>query len=199
MPAPIVAYWEGLPAWITLGLAVFAALLLAIAIWWLWWRLPKREAARLALKIRDAKARADVEDNYRKTVGQALGGIAVLLGAGSAYLQFSQQQRASDRQSAQQQRASHESQKLDQSEPRVAQRPASSSSWTGQGAAGGRRRAARQRSFKWRGRLSPRCWRQLTPKRWRGVSCRSRRSRGRQSRAPSSPKSRVRGWSPPPR
>jgi uncharacterized protein YjbI with pentapeptide repeats len=60
-----------------------------------WWRLPRREATRLALKIRDAKARADVEDNYRKTVGQALGGIVVLLGAGLAYLQFTQQQRAS--------------------------------------------------------------------------------------------------------
>src|ERR1700722_6865517 len=80
---------------INVGLAVLAALLLATAIWWLWWRLPKREAARLALKIRDAKARADVEDNYRKTVGQALGGAAVLLGAGLAYLQFSQQQQAS--------------------------------------------------------------------------------------------------------
>jgi hypothetical protein len=29
---------------ITIGLAVFAPLLLAIAVWWLWWRLPKREA-----------------------------------------------------------------------------------------------------------------------------------------------------------
>jgi uncharacterized protein YjbI with pentapeptide repeats len=104
MPAPIVAYWNArLAYWeaipddvrITLGLAVLAALLLAIAIWWLWWRLPKREVARLALKIRDPKARADVEDNYRKTVGQALGGIVVLLGAGTAYLQFSQQQQAS--------------------------------------------------------------------------------------------------------
>jgi uncharacterized protein YjbI with pentapeptide repeats len=80
---------------ITVGLAVLAALLLAIAVWWLWWRLPKREVARLSLKIRDPKARADVKDNFRKTVGQALGGIAVLLGAGLAYLQFSQQQRAS--------------------------------------------------------------------------------------------------------
>ncbi len=80
---------------ITIGLAVLAALLLAIAVWWLWWRLPKREVARLALKIRDVKTRVDVEDTYRKTVGQALGGIAVLLGAGFAYLQFSQQQRAS--------------------------------------------------------------------------------------------------------
>jgi uncharacterized membrane protein YqiK len=93
---------------ITIGLAVLAAVLLAIAVWWLWWRLPKREAARLALKIRDAKARADVEDNYRKTVGQALGGVAVLLGTGLAYLQFSQQQRASDLQFMQQQRASHD-------------------------------------------------------------------------------------------
>jgi uncharacterized iron-regulated membrane protein len=96
MPGPIVAYfWETLPGLITIGLAALAALLLAIAIWWLWWRLPKREAARLALKIRDAKARADVEDNLRKTVGQGLGGLAVLLGAGLAYLQFSGQQQAS--------------------------------------------------------------------------------------------------------
>src|SRR6202035_5811098 len=29
--------------------------------------------------------RADIEDNFRKTVGQALGGIAVLIGAGIAY------------------------------------------------------------------------------------------------------------------
>jgi hypothetical protein len=69
MPAPIVAYWEALPAWITLGLAVLAALLVAIAIWWLWWRLPKREANRLALKIRDAKARADIEDNCLVPIG----------------------------------------------------------------------------------------------------------------------------------
>jgi Pentapeptide repeats (8 copies) len=86
MLAPIIAYW-------TIGLAVLVALLLAIGIWWLWWQLPKREVARLALN--DPKARADVEDNYRKTVGQALGGLAVLIGAVSAYLQFSQQQRAS--------------------------------------------------------------------------------------------------------
>jgi hypothetical protein len=102
MPEPIVAYWEALPAWITLGLAVLAALLLALAIWWLWWRWPKLEAARLTLKIRDAKARADVEDNFWKTVSQALGSVVVLLGTGVAllgavvaYLQLSQQQRAS--------------------------------------------------------------------------------------------------------
>jgi uncharacterized protein YjbI with pentapeptide repeats len=66
-----------------------------LGTWWLWWRLPKRYVDRLSLKIRDAKARADVEDNFRKTIGQFLGGAAVLLGTGFAYMQFTQQQRAS--------------------------------------------------------------------------------------------------------
>jgi hypothetical protein len=63
--------------------------------WWLWWRLPKRQIERLSLKIRDAKARADVEDNFRKTISQLLGAGTVLVGAGFAYFQLSQQQRAS--------------------------------------------------------------------------------------------------------
>ena len=48
--------------------------------WWLWWRLPKRQADQLRLTIRDPKARADLEDNFRKTIGQLLGGAAVLIG-----------------------------------------------------------------------------------------------------------------------
>ena len=60
--------------------------------WWLWWRLPKRQVDRLRSTMPDTKARADVEDNFRKTVGQLLGGAAVLLGAGFAYLCNSQQQ-----------------------------------------------------------------------------------------------------------
>jgi Pentapeptide repeats (8 copies) len=76
--------------------------------WWLWWRLPKRQVDRLRHTLRDPKARADVEDNFRKTIGQLLGGAAVLLGAGLAYLQFSQQQQASQRQFSQQQQAARE-------------------------------------------------------------------------------------------
>jgi hypothetical protein len=72
-----------------------AAAVLGGAAWWLWWRLPKRQVDRLRLTIRDPKARADVEDNIRKTIGQLLGGAAVLIGAGFAYLQFTQQQQAS--------------------------------------------------------------------------------------------------------
>jgi hypothetical protein len=47
----------------------------------------------LSAAITDAKARTDVEDNFRKTAGQLLGGAAVLIGAGFAYVQFTQQQR----------------------------------------------------------------------------------------------------------
>jgi hypothetical protein len=73
--------------WIGAGIAafaVFAALL--------WWFVPKLQMRSIVLG--DPKARADIEDNFRKTVGQALGGIAVLIGAGVAYLQFLQQQQA---------------------------------------------------------------------------------------------------------
>jgi uncharacterized protein YjbI with pentapeptide repeats len=69
-------------------------LVLLFGIWWLWWRLPKWQVSRLALKIRDPKARTDVEDNFRKTVGQALGGVAVLIGAAFALFQSLQQQKA---------------------------------------------------------------------------------------------------------
>jgi len=41
-----------------------------LGAWWLWWRVPKLQVARLRLTIRDPKARADVEDNFRKTMGQ---------------------------------------------------------------------------------------------------------------------------------
>jgi uncharacterized protein YjbI with pentapeptide repeats len=100
--------------WYRVGL-IALAVGIAVGVWWLWWRLPKREAGRLSLKVRDAKGReirdvkgrADVEDNFRKTIGQLLGGLAVLFGTGSAYLEFSQQQRSSYEQFAQQQQASY--------------------------------------------------------------------------------------------
>ena len=82
---------------------------LLFGIWWLWWRLPKWQVNRLALKIRDPKARADVEDNFRKTVGQALGGAAVLIGAAFALFQFLQQQQTAKRKSIrEQQKAAHD-------------------------------------------------------------------------------------------
>src|SRR5215469_2708867 len=85
----------------------------ALGAWWLWWWLPKRQMR--SITAADPKARADIEDNFRKTIGQLLGGAAVLIGAGFAYLQFTQQQetareqlRASVQQIDQQQRNAHD-------------------------------------------------------------------------------------------
>jgi hypothetical protein len=68
-------------------------------LWWAWWRLPKQEVERLQPMIFDPAARSGAEDNIRKTVGQVIGGSAVLIGAviGATltYLQFSQQLQAS--------------------------------------------------------------------------------------------------------
>jgi uncharacterized protein YjbI with pentapeptide repeats len=65
---------------IVIAIAVTAAAALLI---WLWWWVPKWQMR--SVTAGDPKARADIEDNFRKTVGQALGGIAVLIGAGMVY------------------------------------------------------------------------------------------------------------------
>ena len=77
---------DGLEKWWAIGLlpAVWLA-------WWLWWKLPKREVAKLRHSIRNPKDREDVEDTLRKTIGQALGAVAVLVGAGFALAQFLEQ------------------------------------------------------------------------------------------------------------
>jgi hypothetical protein len=81
------------------GSVVVAALLL-------WWRVPKWQMR--SITAADPKARADIEDNFRKTIGQLLGGAAVLIGAALAYVQFTQQQQTSQRQFTQQQQASRD-------------------------------------------------------------------------------------------
>jgi hypothetical protein len=84
--AHLAAWWP----WLLAGAAVVAAL---YGAWWLWWRLPKRQADRLRLTMRDPKARADVEDNYRKNVGQILVGVAAaLIASAFTYLQFLQRE-----------------------------------------------------------------------------------------------------------
>ena len=94
-----------IPEHIWAPIAVVASVIAALAFWW-WW--PKWQVNRLALEIRDPKTRADVEDNFRKTVGQLLGGAAVLYGAWLAFLQFSQQQQTAQSQITQQQQAAHD-------------------------------------------------------------------------------------------
>jgi len=103
---PLLLVWR---PWLLAG-AVAAVVLGAL---WLWWWLPKRQMR--SITAADPKDRADIEDNFRKTIGQLLGGAAVLIGAGFAYLQFTQQQetareqlRASVQQIDQQQRNAHD-------------------------------------------------------------------------------------------
>ena len=58
-----------IPEHIWLPIAVVVSVIAALAFWW-WW--PRWQVNLLALEIRDPKARADVEDKFRKTVGQLL-------------------------------------------------------------------------------------------------------------------------------
>jgi uncharacterized protein YjbI with pentapeptide repeats len=103
----VMVWWPWLVAGLVAGLV---AVVVALGAWWLWWRLPKRQVDRLRLTIRDPKARADVEDNFRKTIGQLIGGAGLLIGAviGAlfAYVQFTAGQRNSELQFAAQQGAS---------------------------------------------------------------------------------------------
>ena len=89
-------------SWPIIGTMV-VLIILAIWLWW-WW--PKQHADRMRLS--DPKTRADVEDNFRKTIGQLVGGAAVLIGAWFAYLQFTEQQQTSRRQFTQQQQAARD-------------------------------------------------------------------------------------------
>jgi uncharacterized protein YjbI with pentapeptide repeats len=108
----VTAWWSWLRAGATDAVTAWWPWLLAGAVavavlygaWWLWWRLPKRQMNRFP--IEDAKARADVEDNFRKTISQLLLAAAALVGAALAYLQFTEQQRNTQKQFVEQQDAS---------------------------------------------------------------------------------------------
>ena len=69
------------PAWLQGPVLIGAISLLIVLLAGIWWWAPRWSANRLRLKVRDAKARADIEDNFRKTLSQLFGGVAVLLGA----------------------------------------------------------------------------------------------------------------------
>jgi hypothetical protein len=81
--------------WLIVGVIAGLAVLSLGAWWWL----PKWQINHLRLTIYDPKAWADVEDNFRKTIGQLLGGAIVLVAAGVgatvAYLQLASQQQVS--------------------------------------------------------------------------------------------------------
>jgi uncharacterized protein YjbI with pentapeptide repeats len=92
---PLVLVWW---PWVLAG----AVGVVAVGAWWLWWWLPRWQVNHLRLTIYDPKAWADVEDNFRKTITQLFAGLVTLFAgivalsaAVIAYLQLSQQQKAS--------------------------------------------------------------------------------------------------------
>jgi hypothetical protein len=80
--------------WLWMGIAV-AVFVVGTAF--LWWWVPKWQMR--SVTTGDPKARADIEDNFRKTIGQAFGGIAVLISAWAAYYGTQQTLRANQAQS----------------------------------------------------------------------------------------------------
>src|SRR5262249_28536549 len=107
--AAALALWPMLLVWWPWLLAGAVAVC-SLGAWWLWWWLPKRQMR--SVTAADPKARADIEDNFRKTIGQLLapllGGTAVLIGAALAYVQFTQQQQTAQQQSTAQQQESRD-------------------------------------------------------------------------------------------
>lgn len=81
-------WWKPEVSLITVVIAFLLGLIsvtaISLLLWLVWWRFVRWHAQR-RLGLPDEKARADVEDNFRKTIGQLLGGVAVLIGAGVAY------------------------------------------------------------------------------------------------------------------
>jgi hypothetical protein len=67
---------ETMPSWLSVFaeprlIIIVAGLIIVLAVE-IWWWFPKWQAHRLRLKIRDVKARTDIEDNFRKLIGQQI-------------------------------------------------------------------------------------------------------------------------------
>jgi uncharacterized membrane-anchored protein YhcB (DUF1043 family) len=73
--------------------------IILIGVWLFWWQVPKWQVHGLHIYGKD---RGDLEDSFRKTITQSLGGIAILLGAIITYRQFRHQQRTTREQFEQQ-------------------------------------------------------------------------------------------------
>jgi hypothetical protein len=85
MVLPLQEEGMEVPAWLRGPVLIGAIAQMIVLLAAVWWWVPRWSANRLRLKVRDAKARADIEDNFRKTLSQLFGGVAVLLDAAFAY------------------------------------------------------------------------------------------------------------------
>jgi hypothetical protein len=77
-----------MPPWFVTGAISVGIVLVILLLGVVWWWIPKWQVNQLRLTIYDPKAHADVEDNFRKTLSQSFGGIALLLTAVFGYYQF---------------------------------------------------------------------------------------------------------------
>jgi hypothetical protein len=80
--SPLLALWGD---WLLAGMAA------VIALCALWWGLPKWQMRSVTNEDLKEKGRAGIENDFRVTVGQLLGGAALLIGAAFAYVQFTTQ------------------------------------------------------------------------------------------------------------
>lgn len=66
--------------WLIIGVSVVVIAALLAGGAYLWWWVPKWQMR--SVRVPDPKDRADIEDNFRKTVSQVLTGLLVLFGVG---------------------------------------------------------------------------------------------------------------------
>jgi hypothetical protein len=85
---------------IVVEIALGAALAVLTAIWWFWRRRPQRQLDKL--QIDDPKECSDTDENFRKTMGQAIAAAVALIGAGAGLFQFLQQKQANSKESLKQ-------------------------------------------------------------------------------------------------
>src|SRR5215470_15325967 len=75
----VMAEWQAAAVHLGIG----ALIVLALAAWW-WF--PKWQIRRY--HVRDVAARGTLEDNFRKTIGQLIGGVGLIAGLFFTFAQF---------------------------------------------------------------------------------------------------------------
>jgi hypothetical protein len=70
-------------------------IVLIAAAAWFWWRFPRWQLQKFHPDIIDAAERADAEDKFRRTLGQVLGGGAILAGLVLTFVEIEDARKAS--------------------------------------------------------------------------------------------------------
>lgn len=81
--------------WIRGAIGAILSTIVLLGLWWFWWWLPRYQAKNAYGKSLKPKDLFEVEDGFRKSAGQLIGGFAVLVGLAAAYVQFIDQKKSS--------------------------------------------------------------------------------------------------------